>query len=379
MIDTIEILQDIVSIPSYVDEKHNEYQLTEYIKNFIKQNKPDLILEEQYVAKNRNNLLVHDSQSPKTILFGHLDTVLPKEETHNPLLPIIEGDRMYGLGTVDMKSGVAIMLDVLKNHHKPGVGYILSVDEEYEFKGTFKLSEKFLLKPNLIIDLEPTSFSILNGCRGITEFNFVVHGKSTHAGLKKFGINAIEKGVEITNLLQKSISSYDSLEKGRSSLNLAFLHGGMLKGFDENGNAAISGLGMVVPNYAKINCEIRIANKKIDVPFITSELNRISSGLKTKISDLNFKFYLGSMYSPKENLISFEKAIVNAGEKVSYRDISDSGYYEVQMLQEKAGCNCVAFGPGPIEMSHSANEYVEISSIEKTQRVIETYINANHT
>ncbi|HUD44882.1 MAG TPA: M20/M25/M40 family metallo-hydrolase [Patescibacteria group bacterium] len=372
--NTLTILKDLIKIPSFVDGENNDAELAQYIKNFFKKMGDRYYVEEQKVEGNRINLIIKNCKDPKIFLFGHLDTVLPKKETIKPFEPRIEGNKLFGLGAVDMKSGLAIMLNQASKNTKPGLGFIFTADEEYEFKGAFKLIEKYKFKPKLVINVEPTNAQICNGCRGITEFSFIVNGKSVHAGRKQLGINAIEKTIELTNKLQESISRFDNKTIGKSSLNLAYLHGGVLQEIDKNGIKKISGKGMIVPNYAEVNCEIRLASEKISKTFITNEIVRLAKSLGVTVEEITFKFYLGSMLTPKINLKSFEKAFLSASAPMKYRDLSTSGFYEVQLLQEKWGTDCIVFGPGPIELSHTANEYVDIESIKVAEKVIESYI-----
>jgi len=371
----LKILKDIVKIPSYFDDNHNEKELINYILEFFKKRtKYNCVV--QNVEGERKNILVYKKSNPKIALFGHLDTVLPKVGTLNPLKPRIEGDKIYGLGSVDMKSGLAIMLDLATEIENDELSFVFSVDEEYEFKGALKLREYKNFNPKFIINIEPTDNKILNGCRGITEFSFTAHGKSVHAGRKSFGINAIEKSVELIKLFQEELTKLDLLGSGQTSVNLAYLYGGTLKSV-KNGNPEISGLGMVVPNYAEVNCEIRVANPKITKKFIQEKIKQIAKKIKLKTDNFKFKFYLGSMITPKSELKQFEKAIVESGEKADYADISLSGYYEVQLLQEKWKSKSVIFGPGPINLSHSVDEYAQISSINKTKYILEKYITNN--
>lgn len=374
MRNTLGILKELIAIPSYVSGESTESALIKYIKQFTKNNRPDLKIIEQHVERDRYNLYISTSSNPKILLFGHMDTVFPKSETIEPFTPKIKENKLYGLGAVDMKSGLAIMLDIMKNNHMNDVGYVFTVDEEYEFKGAKKLRENFPFKPKLILNVEPTDLKILNGCRGITEFSFSVYGKSVHAGRKEYGVNAIEQGVTLVDLFQKEISKYNTDLRGKSTINLAYIHGGVLRDFDKNGNPIISGIGNVVPNYAKLNCEIRIASEEIDKDYIEKEFVEIAKKLNTKVSDFKFNFYYGSMITDKKNLKDFEKAFESVGLKPQYGDISNAGYYEVQIIQEETGCDCVVFGPGPIAESHSANEYVDIQTIETCQSVIEFYI-----
>ena len=369
MFETKEILKDLIRIPSYVDETHDERDTVVYIENFIKTNtKYRYVIQE--VEGERKNILVYNKLNPKIALFGHMDTVLPKVETDRPFEPREEGDKLFGLGSVDMKSGLAIMLKLMSEIQNDDLAFVFSVDEEYDFKGALKLKEITDFKPEFIVNVEPTDGKILNGCRGITEFSFKVHGKSAHAGRKESGINAIEKTVELVNSFQVACSALDINGGGKSSVNLAYLYGGLLK---EDGQ--IVGMGNVVPNYAETVCEIRIANPKIDKEFVEKEIFGIADGLGITISDFKFKFYLGSMLTDKAVLVDFEDSVKSVLGEAIYSDVSLAGYFEVQMLQEAWGSKCVVFGASLAGLSHMANEYVEISSLEKVEQVLKNFVN----
>jgi len=371
--NTLDILKKIVSIPSFVDEDNNERKLLDFIKKYLRENTSYKIIE-QPVEDNRYNIIAYKKKNPQVALFGHTDTVLPQKQTVGSFKPRIENDKLFGLGAVDMKAGIAIMLKMATEFKSDELALVFSVDEEYEFKGALKLKEIIDFHPEFIINLEPTDNKILNGCRGITEFSFVVHGKSVHAGRKKFGINAIEKGVELVKLFQKEITKINLPESGKSTINLAYMHGGTLKQTNPKQIPKVSGLGMIVPNYAKMNCEIRIANPVITPRYIKSTLNQIAAKIKISLSDFNFKFHLGSMFTPKSELIEFENSVKSSGQKIVYGDISLAGYYEVQLLQKTWGSESIVFGPGPVNLSHSVNEYVSLESIERSERCIREYL-----
>lgn len=369
--NTIDILKDIIFIPSYVDDTHNESELADYIINFFKTN-TTYNIEEQVVEGKRRNLIALKKKNPKVILFGHMDTVPPKKETTNPFDPRIENDSLFGLGAVDMKSGLAIMLNQAKTNQSEELGFVFSVDEEFDFKGASKLMDISDIHPGTIINLEPTDGKIINGCRGVTEFSFDLIGKASHAGRKNLGINAIEKAVEMSNYLQSEVSKFDTKD-AQSSVNLAYINGGMLESM-ENDEPKVKRMGNIVPDYARVVLEIRLASTEVTKEFITKTISEKSSQLGTRIENLKFKFYLGSMYTPKESLVEFETALSSTGEQIDYANINSAGYFELQMLQEKWGGNCIVFGAGPGNMSHAANEFVSISSVNKAEEVIKNFL-----
>ncbi|MBU0534870.1 MAG: M20/M25/M40 family metallo-hydrolase [Patescibacteria group bacterium] len=364
----LQTLKELINIPSYVSEDKDESKLVDYIYNFLSSN-TNLKVERQNVENNRANIIAYKNKSPKIIFFGHMDTVPPKIETQNPFESREEDGKLYGLGSVDMKAGLAIMLEIAKVHKdSDDIAYVFTVDEEYEFKGAYKLIEKYVFRPKFIISIEPTSLKVLNGCRGVTEFSFETHGKSCHAGVKHQGINAIEKTVELFDLLQKEISKFDKPDTV-NSLNLAYLNGGVLK---LDGDVSYS--GNVVPNYAKCVGEIRLADSKITKEYVKDKIREIGALLKLEITNIDFKFLVGHMYTPKENIKDFEDSVARNHLTCEYSSINETGYFEVQLLQEKWKGSVVIFGPGPTSMSHCANEYVDIDTVNQTLYVIEDFI-----
>lgn len=368
MNQTIDLLKDMIAIPSFVDKDHNEKKVADYIFAKLSRNK-SLEVEKQAVGGERYNIIAIDSD-PKIILFGHTDTVLPKQQENDPFLPIDEGGKLYGLGSVDMKSGLAIMLDIALNHHQKGTGYIFSVDEEYDFKGASKLKEIDYLHPKFIINLEPTNLKVLNGCRGITEFELELFGKSAHSGNKNLGINAIETLMSVLKEFESACQKYDSTDMF-SSVNLAYLHGGLKTSVDDK---EVRSMGNVVPNYAKAIVEIRIGSNQISKKFIENTLTEIADKFSVRISPPIYKFFLGSLFTPKDQLKDFESVLISETGSAKYGDIGSTGYFELQIIQEKWGGSAIVFGPGPSEKSHMENEYVEIDSIFTTQKIIEKFI-----
>lgn len=375
MSETLAILKQLIEIPSYVDGGSDERNLVVFIKNFFETRTSYKVISQE-VEGERQNLLVYKKKTPKLCLFGHMDTVLPKPESETPFVAREMDGMVYGLGAVDMKAGLAIMLSLALEYENDDLSFVFSVDEEFDFKGALKLKEIKDFQPKFIINVEPTDNKIINGCRGICEFSFKVFGKSAHAGRKELGVNAIEKAVDLVKKFQGEITKIDIEDGGRSSVNLAYIHGGMLKNRNDK-EVEISKLGNVVPNYAELNCEIRIANPIIDKNYIEKELIKLGRELGIKVDDFVFKFMLGSMYTNKDDLKTFEKSLSDNNIAVVYGDISMAGYYEVQMLQEMWDGKAIVFGPGPNEMSHKQDEFVEIKSIENTEKCLVSFIKEN--
>src|SRR4051794_12301182 len=103
----------------------------------------------------------------RLLLAGHLDTV-PAAGNEKARL---DGDVLWGLGSVDMKSGVAVMLELARSVPEPAVDmtYVFYVCEEVDFHSN-GLEQIFdqradLLSCDAVVLTEPTSARIEAGCQ----------------------------------------------------------------------------------------------------------------------------------------------------------------------------------------------------------------------
>jgi acetylornithine deacetylase/succinyl-diaminopimelate desuccinylase-like protein len=164
---------------------------------------PQIIAAEPH----RPNLMVRidgGKPGPHLALCGHLDTKpigdSDQEWQTDPFTPTIEGDRLYGLGSTDMKGAVAAMVLAAAAfaHVAPEAAGSLSViftaDEEYgSAKGAHYLVESSALTGiDGIILGEPSGIhqdwdAIRIVSRGISCFRVLVHGTQTHSSISSWG------------------------------------------------------------------------------------------------------------------------------------------------------------------------------------------------
>lgn len=154
---------------------------------------------------------------PTVYLGGHLDTVnLCEGWTKPPFDGVIEGEYMYGVGSLDMKSGCcAIMLaleEFIKNYKDSFVGKIIyqfASDEE----GPYGLGTVALIKDKVdgltdsidfAIIAEPSAGftggkhpNICLGAKGGYNYTIKLLGKSSHAAMPELGINAVEEAAQV--------------------------------------------------------------------------------------------------------------------------------------------------------------------------------------
>jgi acetylornithine deacetylase len=143
------------------------------------------------------------------IMNGHVDVVSPEPVaawSHDPWAAEIAGDRLYGRGAYDMKSGVALNLflgRLLYDLEIPLRGdlTIHSVIEE-ECTGNGALAASLRDQADACIVTEPHFGDYTRAHLGVIWFRVKIEGRSAHAGHAWQGVNAIVKTAPIVLALR---------------------------------------------------------------------------------------------------------------------------------------------------------------------------------
>jgi succinyl-diaminopimelate desuccinylase len=139
----------------------------------------------------------------KIILNAHLDVIPGKEHQY---LPKIKGNRIYGVGSMDMKANAACLISVFKELADKvsfPLGLQLVTDEEIGgFDGTKYQIEKGV-RTEFIIAGEPTNLDIVHKTKGILQIKISTKGKTAHGAYPWRGENAIGKMNKFLSVLQK--------------------------------------------------------------------------------------------------------------------------------------------------------------------------------
>ena len=175
---------------------------------------------------------------PSILFDGHVDTMPPGDLgswSLDPLKPEIRGDRLYGLGSCDMKGGLmasimAVRLLQEAEYDLPGDVTILSVvDEEGGGNGTLGALLRGY-RADAAVVCEPTGCAITRAHMGFLFFHMVTRGVALHSGTKWRGINAIEKNFLLTEALREMehqwLMEYRHPLLPSPTLNLGVIRGG---------------------------------------------------------------------------------------------------------------------------------------------------------
>lgn len=362
--EIVEILQKLISIPSWVDSNTNEREIGTWIFEYLKTNS-NLKISKQQFGNGRFNIIAQKDLKTDTLVTGHIDTVQPNTNwADSPTSGKIIDGKIFGRGSSDMKCGVAIMLYLATLPNlKDGITFLFYCDEEYDFLGMKEFIKLYTpckdsplkFQPKLIISLDGGDLQIGNSCRGLIELKVKVIGKAGHSANPAMGINAISESMKVIGGLKKWLRNYSSKELGNSTLNIAYINGG-------------GSQGNIIAEECEYIAEIRVANENLNAKLVKNFIGEKSEKLGLKVGEVIVRHDLGNWITSEKDL----KDIIAIAPKAKIKSAKKSGYIDIQMLWKTFGkVPTFSLGCGESEMAHKANEYVKISNILKAQRFFE--------
>lgn len=321
-----EILKNLVRFDTYKDKENEE------IMNYIQE-----ILEEKgFKVEYRTKCLIMSIKEKCNLGFlGHTDTVQGGSDwTYNPLELKEKKGKLYGLGTCDMKGGICAILkavlDTDWNRLSSGMRLFFTYDEEIGFEGIREINRLNIGMPENMIIGEPTNNELMNGSKGLLEFQIDFQGKSAHSSNPENGINAIEKCIKFLDELKKFYSALKYETDHRFEIPYTTMNIGKI-----DGGKSIN----IVPNSCITYVDFRVIKEEHRIKIIET------------INSLQEK------YGFKYKIINDIKPFITKSEKSK----TTSFITEASFIQSD---NKYILGVGPIN-PHEANEYITIESLDK--------------
>ena len=277
----------------------------------------------------------------RVVIAGHIDTV----PANNNFPGKINNSEVIGLGSVDMKSGIAVALKLASEITSSNydVTYLFYESEEIEtkFNGLELITkqQKDLLDCDFAILMEPTNGILEVGCQGSLRFEVSTSGKRSHSARWWNGENAIHK----TNKILEILNNYKSREpeidghKFREGLQAVKVNGGIA--------------GNVVPDSVTISINHRFAPD--------TSIDQATQNMKTLFKDFNFQLVDAANAAPTGLSNPLIKEFVsNIGKNIAPK----FGWTDVARFAN-AGIPAINFGPGDPNLAHHPEEKVLISQI----------------
>ena len=152
------------------------------------------------------------AKSGGIVLSGHTDVVPVdgQDWTVNPFRPVQKDNRIYGRGTTDMKSFLAIALALVPEFLRRGlhipVHFALSYDEEVGCLGAPQLVEHIVAhvpRPKMVIIGEPTDMKVVSAHKGIHALRTRVTGREAHSSATHKGVNAVMVAAKLIGFISE--------------------------------------------------------------------------------------------------------------------------------------------------------------------------------
>jgi succinyl-diaminopimelate desuccinylase len=356
--DVISLLAELVRIPSACGEEH---RIASFIHDWLVRN--DLQAELVAVKTGRPNVITTlkaTKPGPRIMLNGHMDTVPPGNGwVHDPFGAETEDGKMYGRGTVDMKSGLACILWAVaacKREGLPKRGELTIatvVDEEAIDLGAYALVRSGLVNGlDFAMVAEATGLQIVTGHRGRVVFEIEVRGRASHSHWPQRGLNAIDKAALLVNALHK-LPNPTHPRLGECTLNTLKIEGGQEQ-------------VMLVPDRCRLvidRCLVLGYSSQQALSDLTTLIHELSIDAEARLVDRETPFcepFQIPDNNPHVQLVSNAVSrVLGRKPEISFHE----GPCDSCILVSEGKIPTIEFGPTGGRL-HEAEEYVEIESVQ---------------
>lgn len=198
--EKVKVLQDLIQIHTV---NGNEAEVAHYLQKLLSTHDIEVKVDE--FGDRRANLIaeIGTGEDSRILGFtGHQDTVAvpnPDRWQYPPFSGEIVGDRVYGRGSADMKSGLAAQALALIELKEAGqlpagkVRFIATAGEELGTPGAYRLEKQGAAADlDALVVGEPTGGNVIFAHSGSMNYRVTSFGKSCHSSHPDQGINAIE-------------------------------------------------------------------------------------------------------------------------------------------------------------------------------------------
>jgi len=383
----VKILKDMISIPTTNPPGEGYQEFTRYSREvleelgftvrvlevpreYVKKYYPDYADYPRYVVYGR-----YGEGTPTLQFNGHYDVVPPGSGwSKKPFEPVIEGGRLYGRGSSDMKGGIAAFLATAKSliesgrSLRGGLEVALVPDEEIGgATGTGYLVRGIGTRPDYVIIGEPSGTgTVWIGHKGALWTMVEVYGRQAHGSTPWLGVNAFEYMVRVADKLikeyipsleaRKSSYEYDDPRGARPTVTL----GGEIKG-----GAKVN----IVPGYYSFSIDRRVTpEERLEdvereiVEFVRKAASELPSDVRVEVRIINR--LQPALTDPGSKLVKVAREAAREVLGTEPRTTICLGGLDMRYYTE-VGVSTITYGPGQLGVAHIADEYIPLDEFER--------------
>ncbi len=308
---------------------------------------------------------------PRVHFNGHYDVVPPGPleswKVTKPFEPVYRDGRLYGRGAVDMKGGLAAIMIAAKRGLK-NFEVSLVPDEEIggETGAGYLVKSGRVKAPWVVIAEGSGEDNIWIGHRGLVWFLVEVFGRQAHGSTPWRGLNAFEGAAyvayrlrEYVEIVSRRVSKYEYDDPRGASPTVTI--GGEVRGSVKTN---------VVPGYFAFSVDRRVIPeedlervREEFVEFVKKVASEVPHRVEVKVTNVSE----AALVEPGHPLVeSLSRAVEKTLGRSPRRTVCVGGL-DARFFT-RVGIPAVTYGPGPIEVAHAPDEYVEVRQVVNVAR-----------
>lgn len=373
MTETTRLLRELVALPSVNPMRADipadivlEYRVTAYLEQYFRS--LGVPFERQVVAPQRENIvarLMVPGAKRTLMLEAHQDTVPVDGMIVPPFGAQIDGNKLYGRGSCDIKGGMSAMLACFARlvREKPkgccNVIMACTVDEENTMLGVRELVKH--VRADFAVVAEPTNLNIVHAHKGVVRWNLFTTGRSCHSSTPEKGISAIYR----MGRLLVGIEQYAA--HLRTTTNDPLLGPATLSVGRIEGGTSVN----TVPDRCRIEIDRRAitGENPDDAPKLLLAFLQEKAGIDFPV-EMTEPWIREPALSPQgsEEIQKLLGAAINAVH--GSHKVHAVPYGTDAATMAWSGIPAVIFGPGDIAKAHTIDEWVPLDEVEIASNIL---------
>lgn len=373
-IDFIENYKRIIAEPTIsafdVNLDQTNKHLIDYLSNLFSEIGFKINIQPVPNARNKFNLLASiGSGEGGLLLAGHSDTV-PYDEgkwQQDPFQLRQADNRLYGLGTCDMKGFFAFiyqaLLTIPLNKVQKPLYILATADEETSMAGARFFAQQQLIRPDAAVIGEPTELKPIYKHKGHMAQSLSITGKAGHSSDPARGVNAIEimyKAIGSLLDLQEQLGQKyrdPSFSVPETTMNLGHIHGG-------DGENRICG-------HCHLNFDVRptpnLPDQEVQA-LLDATLAPLHKAYPNRVA-MELMYPSSPAFACKN-----ETQLIELAESLTGFSAEPANYSTEAPFLSDLGCDTLVLGPGSINQAHQPNEFIDLDYVDPTVTLLQGLI-----
>ncbi len=360
----LDVLQHLIRIPSVnptlaPDEGQGEAAIAAFARDWLAAQGLRAWLEE--AAPGRANAVAEagDGNGPILVLCAHTDTVATAGMTIPPFEPRVEGDKVYGRGSYDMKGSAAAIMVAAGALARAGLRGRLLValvaDEEYASVGASDFVQRH--RADGCILTEPSEGQLILAHKGFVWAEIVTTGRAVHGSRWDLGVSAIGKMGRIIAALEQF--DRDELRRrvhplvGPASMHCALIQGG-------------AGLSTYAPE-----CRLKVERRTLPDETPAQVARELEDVVRRAGEEAQVRCFFDRSPLVCDREAPIARCVREAATAVTGRPPAEAGvsYWMDAAIFAAAGIPTVNYGPSGAGL-HEAVEWVDLESVVTCARIL---------